>query len=815
MFKNVASQKLSVYAYDATTGLPKTGDAANITAYVSKDDGSVTQLGDTSATEQDSTNAKGYYLFDLTQAETNADKLTFSAKSSTSNIVVLAVPSVVYTRPANFTKTVIDSAGLVDANAVKVGPSGSGTAQTARDIGAGVNVSQFGGANGTFASGRPEVNTSHIAGSSVSTSSAQIGVNVVNAGGTAWATVLTNLVTSIWAAVTDSSGVTTLLSRLTSTRAGYLDNLSAGAVATASALTSAAGDITSILGKFTGITSLAQWLGLIAGKQTGNSTARTELRATGAGSGTFDETTDSQEAIRDRGDAAWTTATGFSTLDAAGVRSAVGLASANLDTQLSAMAGDVGDAKTAAEAVQTVTDNLPDGGALTSLATASALSTADGKIDTLTTRLGAPADFGGGQSIADNLQDIAGSPTFDASTDSLEAIRNRGDSAWATADVSALATASALATVDGVVDAIKTTTDKLDDTLEDNAGTYRFTQDALAEAPTGGSAPTASEIADAVWDEDLTGHTTPDSAGDTLGNVATGTPPTAAAIADAVLDEALSGHTTAGTLGKAVADTLTDAAAILDDTGTSGVVVADGSKTGFALTSAYDAAKTAAQAGDEMDLVDAPNATAIAAIQDGLSTQASVDDLPTNAELATALAGADDAVLTAIAALHNLSASDVRTAIGLASANLDTQLSTIAGYLDTEIASIISTLSTIGTAVTAIKAKSDNLPSDPADQSAVEAAIASTQSTITAAIDALNDLSAAAAAAGILDAADGIETGLTLRQAMRLVTAASAGKVSGADTSTVTIRNVGDTKNRVVATVDESGNRTAVTTDVS
>ena len=91
--------------------------------------------------------------------------------------------------------------------------------------------------------------------------------------------------------------------------------------------------ITSTL--FTGITSLAEWLGLIAGKQTGNATARTEVRATGAGSGTYDETTDSQEALRDRGDAAWITATGF--LDASGVRSAVGLASANLDTQLATL----------------------------------------------------------------------------------------------------------------------------------------------------------------------------------------------------------------------------------------------------------------------------------------------------------------------------------------------------------------------------------------------------------------------------------------------------------------------------------------------
>jgi len=49
---------------------------------------------------------------------------------------------------------------------------------------------------------------------------------------------------------------------------------------------------------------------------------------------TFNGATDSLEAVRDRGDAAWATATGFSTLDAAGVRTAVGLVAANLDTQI-------------------------------------------------------------------------------------------------------------------------------------------------------------------------------------------------------------------------------------------------------------------------------------------------------------------------------------------------------------------------------------------------------------------------------------------------------------------------------------------------
>ena len=42
-------------------------------------------------------------------------------------------------------------------------------------------------------------------------------------------------------------------------------------------------------------------------------------------------------ALQSHGDATWSTATGFSTLDAAGIRSALGLASANLDTQIAAL----------------------------------------------------------------------------------------------------------------------------------------------------------------------------------------------------------------------------------------------------------------------------------------------------------------------------------------------------------------------------------------------------------------------------------------------------------------------------------------------
>jgi hypothetical protein len=97
-----------------------------------------------------------------------------------------------------------------------------------------------------------------------------------------------------------------------------------------------------------------------------------------------------------------------------------------------------------------------------------------------------------------------------------------------------------------------------------------------------------------------------------------------------------------------------------------------------------------------------------------------------------------------------------------------------------------------------IKAKTDNLPSDPADQSQVEAAIA-----------ALNDISVADILAGE------VEGSLTLAQVIRIMLAALAEKSSGGGTSTVKFRDHADSKDRITATVDASGNRTAVTLDGS
>ena len=69
-------------------------------------------------------------------------------------------------------------------------------------------------------------------------------------------------------------------------------------------------------------------------------------------------------------------------------------------------------------------------------------------------------------------------------------------------------------------------------------------------------------------------------------------------------------------------------------------------------------------------------------------------------------------------------------------------------------------------------------------------------------------------AAELLDNQD-IETGYSTRESLRLILSALVGKVSGAETTTVTIRDINDTINRIVATVDANGNRTSVTKDVS
>lgn len=73
-----------------------------------------------------------------------------------------------------------------------------------------------------------------------------------------------------------------------------------------------------------------------------------------------------------------------------------------------------------------------------------------------------------------------------------------------------------------------------------------------------------------------------------------------------------------------------------------------------------------------------------------------------------------------------------------------------------------------------------------------------------------------AIANALFDQANGVETGLTLRQWLRLGGAVLLGKASGLATATAVFRAaVSDSKDRVTATDDVDGNRTAVITDAT
>jgi hypothetical protein len=60
-----------------------------------------------------------------------------------------------------------------------------------------------------------------------------------------------------------------------------------------------------------------------------------------------------------------------------------------------------------------------------------------------------------------------------------------------------------------------------------------------------------------------------------------------------------------------------------------------------------------------------------------------------------------------------------------------------------------------------------------------------------------------------------MDAGYTAEETMKIMLAALAGKLSGAAGTTINIRDVNDTKNRITATVDENGNRLTVTLDGS
>jgi hypothetical protein len=193
------------------------------------------------------------------------------------------------------------------------------------------------------------------------------------------------------------------------------------------------------------------------------------------------------------------------------------------------------------------------------------------------------------------------------------------------AAVSTRASQTSLDTLDDFVDtevgAIKTVTDKLDTALELDGAVYRFTTNALEQAPGG---LTAAAIADAVWEEAIADH---------------------------------SG--TAGSTAEALA-----AAGSADDPWIT------------ALPGAY----TAGQAGYIIG-------TNVNATVSSRATQTSVDDVPTNAELATALGTADDAVLAILGTPVGASLSADVAAVKTQTAAIETDTQDIQSRLPAALVS--------------------------------------------------------------------------------------------------------------------------------
>jgi hypothetical protein len=127
----------------------------------------------------------------------------------------------------------------------------------------------------------------------------QVGLVEDYVGSTKVATIRTRSATGQWATVPDATSAYMMIPNLTFT----VSEIQSG-LATSTALAAVATNVTALVNRipetlFAGITSLAKWLGVLAGK-TADATTRGEINLTPAGA-SYNETTDSLEAIRDVG----------------------------------------------------------------------------------------------------------------------------------------------------------------------------------------------------------------------------------------------------------------------------------------------------------------------------------------------------------------------------------------------------------------------------------------------------------------------------------------------------------------------------------
>jgi len=397
-----------------------------------------------------------------------------------------------------------------------------------------------------------------------------------------------------------------------------------------------------------------------------------------------------------------------------------------------------------------------------SAALASALATVDTNVDAILVDTGT--------TIPATLTDMSGA-TFSSATDSLEALRNRGDSAWTTGaggtppqllqntTIATLASQTSFTLTAGsadndayngavvVVTDSATATQKAVGSVSDYVGSTKtvtlsadpaiFTMavgdtiDIIANVS--GTAPTAAAIADAVWDEAIADHQAVLSAGRTLtlGGVviaettATGTPTTTEIVLAA---------------GSAVDDFYNDATLrILSGAGLGQArIVTD--YVGATKTCSFDEAFAVAPSASDAVAVSIDHVHPVSEIQAGLATAAALATAQTDLDTITGADGVN--LLTATQASIDAIEADAgelqanqgtwATATGFATeakqdiidtnvdavlvdtgTTLPAVLTTIEGKVDVVDANVDAVLVDTGTTIdgniTAIKAKTDSL----------------------------------------------------------------------------------------------------------
>lgn len=629
--KHLGDFDLSTVIYGKfTTFRPSTGAAytlAGTPALSVYKDNSVTQstTGVTLTADFDSVTGLNHFAID-----TSADG-TFYSSGSFFDIVITTGTvdsvSVVGSVVASFTlrknsalkpttagrTLVVDASGLADANMVKMGPTGSGTAQTARDIGASVLLSSGTGTGQLdFTSGVVKANVTQLLGTAWLTpgTAGTPDVNVKLWNGLT--TVALPLVPTVagrtldvsatgeagvdWANVGSPSTSVNLSAttvNLVNTATTVTNQLTTAQIATAVWTDTTAGDFTTALsiGKsiMNGV-SLGTGLTINAytgnTPQTGDSYAR--IGATGSG------LTSLAPASTALSTATWTSARAgyldninnanlasvpaFPSNFASLAITAGGIVQADLQTiktQTVTCSGGVTipaatlasttniTAGTITTATNVTTVNGLAAGVITAAAVATGAIDADALATDAVTEIWAGSTFPSAATVAAAVWDLDATAHQTQGTFG-QAIGDPGadtDSIWALANSYLdAAVSSRMATYTQPTGFLSATfpSGTIANTTNITAGTITTTTN-LTNLPaittdwltaTGLASSAVTEIVNGVWDAAQSGHTTAGTFGKYLdAQVSTVGGGTAADIADAVWDEAISGHLTAGTTG--------------------------------------------------------------------------------------------------------------------------------------------------------------------------------------------------------------------------------------------------------------------------